>query len=294
MQELPDDRFVGMARLLNDDVSIDTARLLTGRIRVTPIIRVPEGSAEEEAERQREYFRYQTLRSMVEHFDTLSALVDEWIDSGINADCRERPWSRNVSEEKVEEYDECDGEAALLIVPRSRIRRMVHDYQEKHPPFLQLQRDGSTELYFAPEELTADEGPPMPEGTVVRLFIQFLDSPWRFHLMRCTRCRRFDFVNAPRKVYEYGWHCPGCSKNATAKRCVTNTRAKRREDLLQYCAEAWTKGERKYCQDRLAWVLQQVNKRLAYGAHIKRNFITRHLAEIQSRAERINNATRKG
>jgi hypothetical protein len=129
---------------------------------------------------------------------------------------------------------------------------------------------------------------------VVRLFIQFLDSPCRFHLMRCTRCRRFDLVNAPRKVYEYGWHCAGCSKNATAKRCATNTRAKRREDLLLYCAEAWAKGERKYCQDRLAWVLEQVNKRLAYGAHIKRNFITRHLAEIRVRAERITNAKRKG
>jgi hypothetical protein len=71
-------------------------------------------------------------------------------------------------------------------------------------------------------------------------------------------------------------------------------RAKRREDLLLYCAEAWAKGERKYCQDRLAWVLEQVNKRLAYGAHIKRNFITRHLAEIRVRAERITNAKRKG
>jgi hypothetical protein len=101
---------------------------------------------------------------MVEHLDSMSALVDEWIDSGINADGRERPWSRNVSEEKVEEYGEYNGKAALLIVPRSRIRRMVHDYQEKHPPFVQLQRDGSTELYSASESYLQTKGTQRRKG----------------------------------------------------------------------------------------------------------------------------------
>ena len=227
-------------------------------------------------------------KPMVKRFDTLRTLVDEWIDTGIQADGSEQPGGRRLSDESDVEYVG----GVLTTKPKSRIRQMVNDYQKRHPMFVQLQDDGGTLPVFAAEggdESITDDEPSMPGREVVRLFIQFFDSPWIFRLMRCARCGTYQLVNAPRQSYVHGWHCAECRKTAAATRCVSKARADGRERKLQACAAAWTKGEPKHA-DRRLWVLEQANKQLSFSERIKRNFIARNLAEIQARAERMQNA----
>lgn len=291
-----------MVRLLNGDTSIETARLLAGRMDITPVL--PDGLTDKQiedltkeqiedlTEEQNVAASAAIFTPMAKHASKLRELVDEWIDSGIQADGSEQPRSRRLSDASVVEYVEAEGIVSAVGKPKSRIRRMVNDYQQRYPMFIQLQDDGRTLPVFAAEggdELRADKRPPMPGREVVRLFIQFYDSPWIFRLMRCARCRTYQLVNAPRQSYVRGWHCAGCSKTAAATRCVSQARADERERKLQACAAAWAKGEPKHAERR-AWVLEQANKLFPYGNLIKRNFIARNLAEIQARAERMNNA----
>lgn len=293
-----------MVRLLNDDISIETALLLAGRMDITPVLPddltdkqiedLTDNEIESLTEEQTMAPSVQMFRPMAEHSETLRTLIDEWIDSGIQTDGSEQPRSRHLSDESTVEYVEAGEIITAVAKPKSRIRRMVNDYQKRYPMFVQLQDGGGTLPVFAAEgddELKADKQPPMPGREVVSLFIQFYDSPWLFRLMRCakSKCRTYQLVNAPRKSYLHGWYCAGCSKTAAATRSTSKARTNERERKLQACAVAWAKGEPKHA-DRRAWVVEQANNHLRNGEHIKRNFIALNLAEIQARAERMSNA----
>jgi hypothetical protein len=281
-----DDRIVGLVQLLNDDISIETARLLVSRMDFSSV------PAEDLTEKLKDAVRLGMLTSLAEQSDTLRALVNEWIDSGVQSDGSERPGSRHLSDESVVEYVDGPGIVSAVARPKLRIQQMVNAYQKRHPMLIQLQNLGGIDLCFAPEgghELSAEEGFPIIGVEAVRLFIQFFDSPWIFRLMRCAKCGTYQLVNAPRRSYVRGWHCAVCMHPAASTQSMTAARKKRWNRQLNACAEAWAKGEPKHA-DRRVWVVEQANKQLHYADHIKRNFITLHLTKIQNRAERIKHA----
>ena len=290
MKQYPAKFFTGFVQLLNGDTSIETARLLVGEFG-------PSFSPVEQ-----DTMRLQTFIPMVKHLDTLRGMVDQWNDSGINPeDGSETPTSRHLDNDgvffKPAEVESVLDEGRLVSVIKqgSRIRQIVAACLERHPARISLADGGGIQVLGCPPQeipegaIPDSEQAPMPETHVALLFIRFFDSPWIFRLMRCTRCRTYQLVNAPRQSYVRGWHCAECRKTAAATRCVSKARANERERRLQACAAAWAKDEPKHA-DRCAWVLEQANKQFEYGDLIKRNFIARNRAEIQDRAERMSNA----
>lgn len=239
---------------------------------------------------------------------TLRSMVDEWIDSGIDSDGNERPRSRHLDEGFLVvpaelENMTIDGRLITVVKTGSRIRQIVESCLRRHPIWPLLKNGGGVEMTFnAPQPAWPRESedpydwkprfegePPMPEAHVAMLFVQFFRSRWIFRLMRCARCRRYQPVNAPRAVYEYGWHCARCRRSAPALRSMKRERKQRKERLLRLCAEAWFKSRLKV-YGRYPWMIERVNSQMPRGAHIRRNFITRNLTEIQGRAEELHKA----
>jgi hypothetical protein len=271
MSDNSNDKYIGMVLFLNLDWSDETAKLLVGDIG-SPTTHFSEDDKDQ--------VRRAIFVWLLEHFETFKMLVDEWIDSGINADGNEEPWSRHLLDGTFVQDVMEEGEAVSLVRPESLIRRMFNAYQKKHPMVIHLRRNGGVDYSFAREGGNEDKSDPQ---SAVRLFMELFNSFWRNRLMRCARCRAYELVKTPRKSYMYGWHCAKCRNTGVSACSTKKSREAHTGDLLKYCAEEWVKDAPR-SRDKEQWVLDQVNKRLAYGERIKRNFITRHLATIKAKA----------
>lgn len=277
MSENKENRLTTLIQFLNGDISDETVRLLAGEVRSSRTVRT---------ETMKSALQHGIVEVLLEQFDTLQMLVDEWIDSGINAHGIEEPGSRHLIQGSSFEVIGGNGELNAVERPNSRILQMINAYQERYPIRLEPHSNGGVGFFFAGEVSPDSDAREKFPQAAVRYFIEFFDSPWLNHIMRCARCKTYALVNAPRKSYLYGWHCARCRHTGVAAGSLKKARARNLEKLLTRCAEVWAKDAPR-SRNKEAWILEKVNDGLNFGERIRRNFLTRHRAEIQTLAEKL-------
>lgn len=243
----------------------------------------------------------------------LRCYIDEWIDSGFLADGSESPHQRHfVARSCRDQWNMDDGLPNIYPAPNalSAVARYHHGTL-----MVQLLDPSSTQtgevcgLYFIVEDESVQNmnnridiyvgtngglaytpkfrlDDSTPETLAAGFFVGFFRSEWIHRLMRCNRCWALAAPERmPRKRYERGWHCPGCIRKASATVSTQITRAGVRERWMNLAAKAFADYEKRGIKsDCVLWIKDRVNNYLPAAQHIKRNSITRNLAEIQTRA----------
>ncbi len=160
------------------------------------------------------------------------------------------------------------------------------EIEQANPPELKGLRIADRSKYV-PE-------PVNPEPVAAGLFESFYRSEWLFRLMQCHHCRSFAVPNKPRKSYVRGWHCRKCSSKVTATKATERSRKQQRDKWLNLAVDAcarWDAMSRKPRGiDRIPWITEQVNGKLALVNRIKRQTITRNLSEIEMKVRERNHA----
>ena len=127
-------------------------------------------------------------------------------------------------------------------------------------------------------------------------FLRFWQSPWLFTLMRCASCGIFAIPAKVRKSYKRGWLCAHCRNSVAARAATQKTRKDFHERWFRLAVNAYRDFEnhtRRANNDKVQFITKRVNDGLPALYKIKRNTITRNLAEIQAEVERRKHATRK-
>jgi hypothetical protein len=199
------------------------------------------------------------------------AYIDEWIDTGFLSDGSEVPDSRGIRP-----ASNAPSARAALALMENRIRpKMRFDL-----------RGGIT---FDPIGFPS----PTLENFAGEIFVELYCSEWLFRIMRCNRCKAIFLPDRePRKRYERGWHCSKCRNSAAAQAATDAKRAEFRRRWFALAVNAYTEyhgSARRTTNGLTQFVTSRVNEGLPLGGKVKRNRITRNLAEIQIEAERRQN-----
>lgn len=128
---------------------------------------------------------------------------------------------------------------------------------------------------------------PSPNDLAAWAFFIFWKSPWLFTLMRCANCSIFAVPPKARKRYVRGWHCEQCRNSASAKAATAATRKSIRDRWFARAVDAYLEFDRqprRAKSDRVEFIKKRVNDGLSALHKIKRNTITRNLANIQAAA----------
>jgi hypothetical protein len=239
--------------------------------------------------------------------ELLRRLIEEWIDSGFQANGSEEPSKRNFSPKPCRETWADDGEANLFPPPKAvtemarllggtLLTRVSRDEPMVFQAGVNLQAGVDRRfsvtigakggLDFSPTMTRHDD----PGLIAAGLFLEFYRSEWLFLLMRCRNCGLFSVPDRkPRERYVRGWHCPKCSKAIPAVLSVQKSRAALRERWFTLAVQAlqkWNaKPRRAGNTGRAVWIAEEVNKGLRRVDRISKNTITRNLSEIEECAK---------
>lgn len=213
------------------------------------------------------------------YVNRLRALVDAWIETG-RTDAADEPSQRKLTRE---------------------LKLTLWKWGERNPPELGFEDSGETVVYLPAPRINYGSPLATALNNAIQFFARFLDSPYRFRLFKCQRCAVYYFSKRePRSVIKFGTYCPAHRHQATAKRSNARRRDPERETKLQLAVETWLRAPEGLSDTKkLEQVVREVNaalrksKRLHRCGPIQRNFVTRHRAEIESRAERRSHAQSK-
>jgi len=119
----------------------------------------------------------------------------------------------------------------------------------------------------------------------IRLFAQFLDSPYRYRIAKCRSegCTYFYTDRIPRGPLKFGTYCPAHRQIASAKRSVVRKRNAMQENRIKIAKQLWGRWppEARTERTRLLWLTTELNgKQSKAFPTIKINWVTRHLKEI--------------
>lgn len=247
--------------------------------------------------------------------ELVRSYVDEWIESGVRDDKSEWPKTRRFAPqvgllEAVAGKPVPPSPSAVCAMARllgSNEEPQIRDYGNGEMEYV-VSAHGKFKFTIYPKggldfgaSLTARAG---YELEAANLFLEFYRSEWVFRLMKCRKCeiyavptRKVGEENQkawPREQYVRGWHCPKCSGSASATASVEKSRDDRRTEWLGFAAiecGKWDAMTRKPSGfDKAQWIADQVNKKLPWSGHIKRQRITRNLNEIEEAARERNHA----
>jgi hypothetical protein len=255
-----------------------------------------------------QYAMYAPWRSFnpLEILPILRSYIDEWIDTGFHPDGSERPYKRNFTPRQRkdgESLGDYHKSAPIEATPAVQAIARLHSAELVVPmekPVYQIQ-NACQVIRFLPEGgieyIKPSLSQPDAEKCAARIFLDFYSSEWRYRLMRCQRCRSLRVPKRnPRKYYERGWHCDQCRHGAAAQAATSKSRALIRDRWFRRAVDAYQKFEKLNGQtkrDKVRYITEHVNAGLPPTQKIKRNMITRNLAEIQAAAEGSSHATRK-
>lgn len=193
-------------------------------------------------------------------------MVDKWIDSGKVGEV-ENPWER--------------------VAPP-----LPQTFLERNPPVLSMDEEGPYLIL-----LPSSEGKSLCDAVLdgaMAMFLQLLDSQVCRRLFRCDGCGTYFLrKRLPKKgtlIYRGSW-CPNCKGKGSARR-TNKSRNKRTEQMVKWAADAWVqwKLDRRH-GDRAEWIARKVNGQLRGGwSYIAKNWVTRHVKEIEAEVERRKHA----
>ncbi len=118
------------------------------------------------------------------------------------------------------------------------------------------------------------------------LFHAFMEAPWRHKLGNCKRCHSYFVLrNKPAGTYVRGMHCSDCKNIASAGASAKTKRAERESRLLGLATDVWPSW-RHQGEDRNKWIAEQVSSLFGEKKAIQRNWVTRHEKEIEAELKR--------
>jgi hypothetical protein len=189
------------------------------------------------------------------------AFVDQWIESGKNAEGREAPVSRNV-------YKITQGYAEplskVLLANKPEI-----DVLPSGEYAISLER-GMVDDDALPESHAKEEA--------IYWFRALLNSPASFRIARCDNatCARY-----------YGTYCGNCVGASSVKRMRLSRQA-RKQKLVNLAADFWDQWKPSRRRKQSDWVAAEMNKRLAIHERITSKWVSQNRTEIQTETERRN------
>lgn len=198
----------------------------------------------------------------------LCELVDEWINSGKLGE-EDRPWQRSVSSP------------------------LPHGFTERNPPALLFDAEGPYLILMPRSNRNKTLTLAISDGAVA-MFIALLDTPSRARLSRCDECGiYFTRAREPKKempIYRGSW-CANCEGKGGARR-TEKSRQRRTQQMVEWAADAklrW-KSDRRH-GEQSSWIVDEVNARLPRDWNlISKNWVTRHMNEIEEELERRKHA----
>jgi len=233
----------------------------------------------------------------------LAHFLGEWVESGIQADGSERPYERCFAPRSCrKEWSFDDGKPNLFPPPRAvkamanfcNGSLMVRDNSYLVVGHGEANTSGSVSVLIGSRggieyEPTFSSLSDDPETVAAGMFLTFYRSEWLFRLMSCRHCRKFSVPKRrPRKSYVRGWLCSKCIKTVPATAAMKNSRQSRHQQWFNLAVDAYialnASSSEEYGVDRAAQLTEKVNAGLPITNRIKRNTITRNLAEIERTA----------
>jgi hypothetical protein len=229
----------------------------------------------------------------------ICSYLEEWIDSGVQTDGSERPYERNFAPKSCRKAWSFEDGKPNLFPPSRAVKAMAKfcngSLMVRENSYLivgheEANTSGSVSVSIGSRggieyEPTFGSVSDDPEVAAAGMFLEFYRSEWLFRLMQCRHCRKFAVPNRkPRNSYVRGWLCSKCSKTVPAAAATENSRRCRHKqwfDLaVDACIELNVLSLERRGIDRVAQITEKVNAGLPLMDRIKRNTITRNLAEI--------------
>jgi len=184
--------------------------------------------------------------------ETLRALVDRWIDSGIDERGVERPSSRNLEGVPT-------GHTQPLI-------QILEGWLSRHAPKPWLNRNGTIEVREEPPSYHGLTTVAYAREMAIYYFKELLAIPSPSRVGRCAnpRCTARYFVRKRERTREItrGAYCGECQLKGGAERTRLSRKSKKC-DQLRIAADAWVmwKPSHRYRYGKQSqWVAAQVNK----------------------------------
>jgi hypothetical protein len=215
--------------------------------------------------------------------DLLQDYTDEWLETGIDSQGQEQPFTRKLTlagsawsavmgyehaqhpvvidwnnglERRRKSFAERLRVDPLEQVPTSKVslrskerlaaaNNSTKDFENRL--FSGLRRYRTAKMSKLPHSYTN-----MPRDVVKAarlrsacLFHALMEAPWRYKLGRCKRCYSyFVLKNKPASIYVRGMHCPNCKNIASAGASAKTRRAEREAQILGFAVEVWSSWRR--------------------------------------------------
>jgi hypothetical protein len=208
--------------------------------------------------------------------ETLRALVDQWIASGISEDETESPSSRFVR--------------GLPNGYSESLFDILHDWLGRNMPRPALMNDGIIAML---------EQRPNPFGLDVETYAremaifylkELLESPARNRVERCRNPKCGKYFARKRKSKDQikrGSYCGERELIGAAERTKLS-RKRRKNQQLEVAAEAWARwNANNRHPDQASWVASQVNRKLPRLPTIQAKWVTQNKREIVDRTFRL-------
>lgn len=218
---------------------------------------------------------------------TLQALVDQWIDSGKDAEGIESPLTRNLN-------------AVPLGCTQPLLDVLLAWLNRGNWPSYTLMQSGKIGIVSQPPRpFIADERglakyrepEEYANGCAIFFFMELLDTPGSHRVGRCnnSECGRYYVRQRLRKAdIKRGSYCGQCARVGSVVRTKISRETARQKlvSLAAGCWDAWTQTRRN--GERADWVAKQVNKRSTVG--VTGRWVSRNLKAIEVELERRKNA----
>ncbi len=201
---------------------------------------------------------------------TFRALIDQWIDSGINEDGVETPSSRYVR--------------GLPRGYSESLFNILAGWLGRNMPKPLLSSDGTIGIVDQPPNHYGLEAEAYAREQAIYHFKELLASPVPHRLGKCKNCRTYFARKRERKGdIKRGTYCGNCELIGAAER-TRLSRKRRKNQQLDAAAKAWlqwTKSNNHPSQSE--WIAKQVNKQVRSGTQIQAKWVTQNKREILER-----------
>ncbi len=247
----------------------------------------------------------------------LRSFLEEWINTGFHADGSEWPYERNFAPEILSPGTNWEGWSRKggtpnRIPPPHALEAMAKFCNGTLQPSLisgtyevcgsqESNVGSSVTMFIGPkggiiyEPSSSATHRHDPEMVAAGMFLMLYrsGSEWLFRLMQCRQCGSFDVVKKPRKSYIDGWYCSKKCRNVKAMVTTKDNRGEKHDkwfDLAVHACARFDAMVQKPRTERIVWITEQVNEKLALVNRIKRNTISHNLREIEKQVRERNHA----
>jgi len=205
---------------------------------------------------------------------TLRALVDQWIDSGINEDGTETPSSRYVR--------------GLPRGYSESLFDILCGWLGRNMPKPLLSSDGRIGIIDQPPNHYGLEAETYAREQAIYYFKELLESPVPHRLGKCKNpeCRTYFARKRERNGgIKRGTYCGNCELIGAAER-TRLSRQRRKNQQLDAAAKAWAQWKKSNKHpSQSEWVAKQVNKQICTGTRIQAKWVTQNRNEILKRMD---------